>query len=161
MNIFDHPAFSQDSISYKVENTRIDSLIPNAISIGENFISAPGSWVLAHDASMINHIGKVAVKKTIIGDNVFVGLNAIIMPGVTVGDGAIIGAGSVVTRDVEPNTIVVGNPAKLVCTVNEYVEKVKLTSVLVNPISGGGIEEFEKFRNEWEELAAAKDTNDI
>ncbi len=32
MNIFDHPAFSQDSISYKVENTRIDSLIPNAIS---------------------------------------------------------------------------------------------------------------------------------
>ena len=38
MNIFDHPAFSQDSISYKVENTRIDSLIPNAISITNSII---------------------------------------------------------------------------------------------------------------------------
>lgn len=161
MNIFDHPAFSQDNISYKVDNTRVDSLVPNAISIGENFISAPGSWILAHDSSLINHIGKVAVKKTVIGNNVFIGLNAIIMPGVTIGDGAIIGAGAVVTKNVEPNTIVAGNPAKLICTVSEYLEKIKTESILVNPVSGPHIEEFVKFRNDWEELAAAKDAGDI
>lgn len=161
MNIFDHPGFWQDDISYMVSNTRVDSLIPNAISIGENFVSAPGSWILAHDSSLINHIGKVGVKKTVIGNNVFIGLNAIVMPGVTVGDGAIIGAGAVVTNNVEPNTIVAGNPAKLICTVSEYIERLKTESILVNPVSGSHIEEFIRFRNEWEELAAPKDTDDI
>lgn len=47
-----------------------------------------------------------------IGENVWIGGGAIIMPGVTIGDGAIVGAGSVVTRDVPPDTTVVGNPAR-------------------------------------------------
>lgn len=49
---------------------------------------------------------------TIIGNDVWIGYNATIMPGVTIGDGAIIATGSVVTKDVEPYTIVGGNPAK-------------------------------------------------
>ncbi len=48
-----------------------------------------------------------------IGRNVWLGGGAIILPGVTVGDNSIVGAGSVVTKDVEPNTIVVGNPARV------------------------------------------------
>lgn len=51
---------------------------------------------------------------TIIGNDVWLGYNALIMPGVKIGDGAIIGANSVVTKDVEPYTIVGGNPAKLI-----------------------------------------------
>jgi len=47
-----------------------------------------------------------------IGRNVWIGANALIMPGITVGDNAIIGAGSVVTHDVAPGTTVVGNPAR-------------------------------------------------
>lgn len=47
-----------------------------------------------------------------IGDDVWVGCSVQILPGVTIGNGAVIGAGSVVTRDVEPNSIVVGNPAR-------------------------------------------------
>lgn len=51
-------------------------------------------------------------KKTIIGHDVWVGYRAIILPGIVVGDGAIIGAGSIVTKDVAPYSLVGGNPAK-------------------------------------------------
>lgn len=47
-----------------------------------------------------------------IGKNAWIGAGATILPGVTIGENAIVGAGSVVTKDVEANTIVVGNPAK-------------------------------------------------
>jgi len=49
---------------------------------------------------------------TVIGNDVWIGQNAVILPGVHIGDGAIIGANSVVGRNVEPYTIVAGNPAK-------------------------------------------------
>lgn len=49
---------------------------------------------------------------TVIGNDVWIGFSAMVMPGVRIGDGAVIGAGSVVTRDVEPYTIVAGNPAR-------------------------------------------------
>ena len=49
-----------------------------------------------------------------IGHRVWIGENASILPGVTIGDGAIIGAGSVVTANVNANTIVVGNPARVI-----------------------------------------------
>ncbi len=48
-----------------------------------------------------------------IGDYVWIGARAIILPGITIGDGAVVGAGAVVTRDVEPYTIVAGNPARV------------------------------------------------
>lgn len=51
--------------------------------------------------------------ETIIGNDVWIGANSILMKGVTIGDGAIVGAGSVVTKDVEPYSIVFGNPARL------------------------------------------------
>ena len=54
--------------------------------------------------------------KVIIGNDVWIGINALILSGITIGDGAIIGAQSVVTKDVEPYTIVAGNPAKVIRT---------------------------------------------
>lgn len=51
-----------------------------------------------------------------IGNNVWIGGNATILPGVSIGDNAVVGAGSVVTRDVAPNTVVAGNPAKVIRT---------------------------------------------
>lgn len=58
--------------------------------------------------------GVTAPRPVEIGNDVWIGVRVIILPGVHVGDGAIIGAGSVVTRDVEPYSIVGGNPAKLI-----------------------------------------------
>lgn len=50
----------------------------------------------------------------VIGDRVWIGYRAIILPGITIGEGAVVGAGAVVTRDVPPYTIVAGNPAKII-----------------------------------------------
>ncbi|MBE6149133.1 MAG: acyltransferase [Firmicutes bacterium] len=58
-------------------------------------------------------------------DNVFIGSNSTILPNVKIGPNAVIAAGSVVTKNVEPNTVVGGNPAKKICTFDELIEKRK------------------------------------
>ena len=93
------------------------------ITIGDNVVFAPCVTLLAHDASTVPLLGHAKIGLIRIGNNVFIGRNAIIMPDVTIGDGAIIGAGSVVTKDVSPNMIVAGNPARELCSVEEYLSK--------------------------------------
>ncbi|OGW40304.1 MAG: acetyltransferase [Nitrospirae bacterium GWD2_57_9] len=61
-------------------------------------------------------------KPVVIADHVWIGSRALILPGVTIGEGAVIGAGSVVTRDIPPYTIAVGNPAKVIKTRNRNLE---------------------------------------
>lgn len=110
-------------------NSTIDAL-SDLVEIGDGFISAPGSIILAHDASTVTHTGKLRVEKTVIGKNVFLGANAVVLPGVTVGDNSIIGAGAVVTKDVPQGVVVAGNPAKFMCTVDNYMLKCKDRNVL-------------------------------
>ena len=117
----------------KRQNARIDGMMPMLVNIGDYFISAPGSIILTHDASTFIHTGKYRVEKTVIGDSVFLGANAVILPGVKVGDGAIIGAGAVVTRDVEPKMVVAGNPGRVICTVDEYIAKCERKGCLYQP----------------------------
>ena len=81
------------------------------ITIGNNVDLTPGVRVLTEQHG-IDSSEYVTVKKpVIIHDNVVVGSWALILPGVTIGEGAVVAAGSVVTRDVEPYTLVAGNPA--------------------------------------------------
>lgn len=115
----------------KYHNSLVDSLVPEFVEIGDNFISAPGSIILAHDASLLSQYGEYRVEKTIIGNNVFIGANSIILPGINIGDGAIVGAGSVVTKDVDQYTVVAGNPAKRISTVEEYRLKCQKRDVLI------------------------------
>ena len=79
--------------------------------------------MLAHDTSIItathNHTNKVMVNEILhnrveIGDDVWIGAKTIVMPGVTIGNGAVIGAGSIVTRSVPDNAIAFGSPAKVI-----------------------------------------------
>ena len=58
--------------------------------------------------------GPLAFAQVVLGDGCDLGVGAIVLPGVTVGEGAQVGAGAVVTRDVEPFTVVAGNPARLI-----------------------------------------------
>lgn len=156
---------SSKKVLYKIgkvnmHNSYIDDLIPQAITIGENFVSSLNSMIIAHDASLYNHIKKHRIEKIVIGDNVFLGAGAIILPGVTVGDGAIIGAGAIVTKDVAAFTVVAGNPAKFMCNVTDYILKCESKKVLfdtpdcfqnyyTNSLSQLDIDEFQqKYLNE-------------
>ncbi len=65
----------------------------------------------------INVYGKIKI-----GDNSFIGHNAIIMPGVTIGKNVVIGAGSVVTKDIPSNSLAVGVPARVIKSIEEYKE---------------------------------------
>jgi acetyltransferase-like isoleucine patch superfamily enzyme len=128
---------TQHEVLYKIgkvnmHHSYVDELIPQVITIGENFVSSANSAILAHDASLFNHIRKHRVEEVVIGDNVFLGYGAIVLPGVRIGDGAIIGAGSVVTKDVLPFSIVAGNPARQISTVDEYIKKCESRDVLFN-----------------------------
>lgn len=123
------------SVRYKhgvrfYSNTHIDSLIPQFVEIGENFISAPGSLITAHDASTFLFSKKYRIEKVIIGNNVFLGANSIVLPGVTIGNNVIIGAGAIITKDIPSNSVYAGNPAKFICTIDEYINKCENRNVL-------------------------------
>lgn len=61
--------------------------------------------------------------KVVVGDWVYIGTHALIMPGVTIGDRALVAAGSVVTKSVLPGMVVAGNPARPICTIEEYIAR--------------------------------------
>ncbi len=95
---------------------KLDKTYPKGIHIGEESYIASGAIIFSHDYS------KDLKTDIFIGKRCFVGANAIIMPGIKIGDQVIVGAGSVVTKNVESNTIVAGNPAKVLKT-GIYTEK--------------------------------------
>lgn len=95
------------------------------IEIGNNVTLAPRVHILAHDASTKLFLGYTKIRNTRIGNRVFIGAGAIVLPGVHIGDGVIVAAGSVVTRDVENDTVVGGNPAGVLMQTSAYLENMK------------------------------------
>ena len=95
------------------------------IEIGRNVTLAPRVHILAHDASTKRKLNYAKLGLTTIADDVFIGAGAIVLPGITIKKGSIVGAGSVVTSDVPENAVVAGNPAKVICTTEEYYTKIK------------------------------------
>lgn len=98
------------------------------ITIGNNVTFGPRTYVLAHDASTKQYLGYTKIGKVTIDDGTFVGAGSIIMPGVHIGKNCIIGAYSVVTADIPDGCLCAGNPAKFICTTQEYIEKQKKLS---------------------------------
>lgn len=93
------------------------------IEIGNNVTIAPQVYLLAHDASTKRFLDYTKIGKVVINDYAFVGARAIIMPGVTIGKNAIVAAGSVVTKSAPEDAVVGGNPAKIITTTSELMEK--------------------------------------
>ena len=87
---------------------QLDFTNPRGIHIGDGTYVAFDSVIFAHDMSRVWHTD------TYVGANCFIGAQAIIMPGVRVGDECIVGSGAVVTKDVPSGSIVAGNPAKII-----------------------------------------------
>lgn len=98
------------------------SVNPTGIHIGDRTWVLNGAFVLAHDHC------RSLIANTFIGHDCVIGINAIIMPGVKIGDEVVIGSGSVVTKDIPSNCIAVGNPAKIIKT-NIHVYNGKLQDV--------------------------------
>ncbi len=94
------------------------------LTIGDNVILSE-CRILLHDSSTQIWLGCARIGRVEIGNNVFVGADAVILPNVKIGDNVIIGAGSVVTKDVPSNSVAVGNPAHVIGTLNDFVEKNK------------------------------------
>lgn len=86
----------------------IDFTNPKGVHIEKGAYIAFGATVLSHCFVRGLHLD------TYIHENTFIGANALIMPGLHIGPNSIVGAGAVVTKDVPPNSIVVGNPARMV-----------------------------------------------
>lgn len=95
------------------------------IEIGDDVTFGPFVYILAHDASTKRELGYTKIGKVVIGDRAFIGARTIVMPNVKIGSDCIIGAGSVVTHDVPDGSVYAGNPARLICTVDEYYSKQK------------------------------------
>lgn len=95
------------------------------ISIGDKVTLAPRVCILAHDASTKRHLGYTLIAPVTIGNNVFIGAGTIVLPGSTIGDNVIIGAGSIVTGNIPSNNVYAGNPARQICTLEEYLLKRK------------------------------------
>lgn len=72
----------------------------------------------------------------VVGDNVYIGTKAIILPGVTIGNNCIIAAGSIVTKNVPENSVVAGVPARVIETIDEYHEKAKAKSLHLGHLVG-------------------------
>ncbi len=67
---------------------------------------------------------EIGMKKPVsIGNHTFIGQRAIILPGITIGNNCIVGAGSIVTKNIPDSQVWAGNPAKFICTIDEYTEK--------------------------------------
>lgn len=119
------------------------------IEIGDDVTMSIRVTLMAHDASTKKILGYTKIGRIHIGNHVFIGANATVLPGVTIGDYAVIGAGSVVTHDVPPHLVAAGVPAQVICTTEELAEKNRslMTDTNVFDASyrmGGGLTEEKK-----------------
>ncbi|MFA5423822.1 MAG: DapH/DapD/GlmU-related protein [Phycisphaerae bacterium] len=96
----------------------LDKVCPDRIHIGKNTLVASRVTILAHEHVKRDPENRFIpfMADTYIGENCFIGISAIILPGVKIGDHVIIGAGAVVTKDIPSNVIAVGNPAHVIRT---------------------------------------------
>ena len=111
------------------ENCHIYGLIDSGhgflVSMGNNVTLASECRLLTHDGSAKNILGYSKVGRIDIGNDVFIGAASIVLPNVKIGNKVIVGAGSIVTKDIPDNSVVAGNPARVIGTYDAYADKLK------------------------------------
>jgi maltose O-acetyltransferase len=105
------------------DSTWIDPDYCFLISIGDHCGFGGECLILAHDAQMDEFLDAGRIGRVIIHESCHIGARTTILPGVEIGPRTIVGANSLVSRSLPPNTVCVGNPARVVCTLDEYLAK--------------------------------------
>jgi len=103
----------------------IDHTYPHLISIGDNVTISTNVTILAHDASTNVVQAGTKLGRVTIGNNVFIGTGSIILCDTRIGNNVVVGAGSLVTRDLPDNGVYAGSPARMICSIEEYREKMQ------------------------------------
>lgn len=96
-----------------------DVMFPEKITVGKNSVIGYNTTILAHEYL----IKEYRLGEVVIGDEVLIGANSTILPGVTIGDGAVISAATLVNKDVPPGVFAGGNPMKIIYTAEEMAER--------------------------------------
>ncbi len=124
---------------------------PWLITIGNKVTITSGVVLLTHDGStwsIKDQKGRrYLYKRIVIGNNVFIGVNSILMPGVRIDDNVIIAAGSIVTKSVPSGVIVAGNPARIIGQYEDYKQQ-----ALANYISEQDLDFSKKYKERVEEV---------
>lgn len=118
----------EHTIFYDPKSQTLDRERPWMLKIGDYCKITRGCSILTHDYSrsvIRMYCGDVIGEagETIIGNNVFIGINSVILMGTQIGDNVIIGSGSVVSGKIPSNVVVAGNPAKIIRTLDDHIEK--------------------------------------
>jgi maltose O-acetyltransferase len=95
------------------------------ITVGDNVTMAPRVHILCHDASTKSFLNYTKIGRVNIGNNVFIGAESVVLPGVTIGNNVIIGANSTVTHSIPDNSVAAGSPARVICSLDAYLAKEK------------------------------------
>lgn len=103
---------------------------PYMVTVGENCLFAYGVNFFTHDGGVkvLSDLGYFKgermdiIAPITVGNNVYIGTGAYIMPGVNIGDNCVIGAGAIVTRDIPENSVAVGVPARVIKSIDEYYQ---------------------------------------
>ena len=113
---------------------------PWLITLGNNVHITDGVKFITHDGGTLLYRHLVPdleiTKPIVVGDNVYIGNNVIILPGVKIGNNVVIGAGAIVSRDIPDNSVAVGVPARVIKTADEYLEKLKRESLHLGHLKG-------------------------
>ncbi|MGG0285413.1 acyltransferase [Peribacillus butanolivorans] len=102
-----------------------DVMFPEKISVGKNTVIGYNTTILAHEYL----INEYRLGEVVIGDEVLIGANSTILPGLTIGNGSIVSAGTLVHKDVPEGAFVGGNPMKIIYTKEEMLNREQQTSL--------------------------------
>ena len=120
----------ENTLFYDAGTVTVDLSRPALLKIGDYCKITAGVIILTHDysRSVLRRVyGEVIgeARRTEIGDNVFIGMRSIILMGTKIGKNCIVGAGSICSGEYPDNSVIAGNPAKVICSLDEYYKKRK------------------------------------
>lgn len=106
----------------KIYTNKIDLAHANLLTIGDD-CTISDARILLHDASTVRGLNYSKIGRVKIGNEVFIGADAVILPNVEIGDHVIIAAGAVVTKDIPADSVAAGNPAHVIGSYSAYLER--------------------------------------